>query len=151
MTQFPALIMKTMLKTNVILLIFYANLNFQPPLNFPDFWLSRPVFSRLCIIYIESGKFPLHCQVKKAQVEFWLYVNDYVAMFPEAALSKVVSDTHSLAIEHVFVDPEWHVVVDCPLTRFVISKNYQNLQEICDDQEVQKVLFSITKVLKIPI
>ena len=42
------------------------------------------------IIYIETGKFPLHCRIKKSQLKFWLYINEYVSEFPDAALSKVL-------------------------------------------------------------
>ena len=42
------------------------------------------------IIYIETGKFPLHCRIQKLQIKFWLYVVRYIAEFPDSALSKVV-------------------------------------------------------------
>ena len=29
------------------------------------------------IIYIESGKYPIECKVKKAEMNFWLYVIEY--------------------------------------------------------------------------
>ena len=40
------------------------------------------------IVYVESGKYPLHCHVKKVQLKFWLYVKKYISDFPDAALSK---------------------------------------------------------------
>ena len=43
------------------------------------------------IVYIESGKYPLACRIKKAQLKFWSHVTKYVQEFPEAALSKMVA------------------------------------------------------------
>ena len=43
------------------------------------------------IAYIESGKYPLACRIKKAQLKFWSHVTKYVQEFPEAALSKMVA------------------------------------------------------------
>ena len=42
------------------------------------------------IVYIETGKWPLCSQLKKAQLKFWLYVNDYILEYPTSALAKVV-------------------------------------------------------------
>ena len=43
------------------------------------------------IIYVESGKYPLACKIKKLQLKFWIYVQKYIQDFPEAALSAMVS------------------------------------------------------------
>ena len=46
----------------------------------------------------------------------------------------------------------WHVFSGCSLTRAIVgNKNYRNLQEVFDDQEVHALLFRMSKVLKIPI
>ena len=42
------------------------------------------------IVFIESGKFPLHCRVQKSQVKFWLYIKRYIVEFPESALNKIM-------------------------------------------------------------
>ena len=41
------------------------------------------------ITYVESGKFPLECKVKEAQLKFWLYVIEYPLKYPESALNKI--------------------------------------------------------------
>ena len=30
------------------------------------------------IIYLESGRFPLACRIKKLQLKFWLFINKYI-------------------------------------------------------------------------
>ena len=53
------------------------------------------------IIYVESGKFPLHCKVQKLQTKFWLYVLRYIADFPGSALSKVIEIGEISGISYV--------------------------------------------------
>ena len=43
------------------------------------------------IVYIESGKWPLCSRIKKAQLKFWLYINNYSLKYPESALTKVLN------------------------------------------------------------
>ena len=50
------------------------------------------------IVFIETGKYPLHCRVQKSQIKFWLYVLRYINDFPEAALSKVVNIAKEIGI-----------------------------------------------------
>ena len=206
------------------------------------------------IIYIETGKYPLHCRVVKAQSKFWVYVNEYIAEFPDSALKKVIdiglgcnipylkyyqklnlgnenpkscekrlqdscmelwkqkitrqasidsdsklgtyyrinpllqqfamniditeneritisryrTGSHSLAIEigrfsntprenrlcgcGAGMQSLWHVFNECVLTREAVgNKYYSNLQEVFEDDDVHKLLFRISKVLKIPL
>ena len=41
------------------------------------------------IIYIETGKYPLHCRVVIAQSKFWVYINEYIA---ELTTQKIIAD-----------------------------------------------------------
>ena len=43
------------------------------------------------IVYIETGKCPLRIQIKKAQLKFWLSMNEYKLVYPESALAKMLS------------------------------------------------------------
>ena len=45
----------------------------------------------------------------------------------------------------------WHVFDNCPLTRDTIHKRYSSMKELFEDQDLHKLLFSISKVLKIRI
>ena len=202
------------------------------------------------IVHIETGKFPLHCKVIKAQLKFWVYISEYMEKFPDSAICKVVNlgltckisylkyyqkllsdhgnentcsenlqntltnlwrekistkyyadpdsklgtyhrinpllqcsltrmvtenerititrfrtGSHSLAIEigrfsnrkredrlckcGKGVQTVWHVFSECELTRAVVDRPYQDLQQIFEDQDVHKCLFRITKALKI--
>ena len=38
----------------------------------------------------KSGKYPIECKVKKAEIKFWLYVIEYSQNSPNSALSKIV-------------------------------------------------------------
>ena len=42
------------------------------------------------IVYIESGKYPIQCKVKRADIKCWLYVIEYFQNSPDSALSKIV-------------------------------------------------------------
>ena len=42
------------------------------------------------IIHLESGKWPTSSRVKKAQLKFWIYLQEYKDKFPDAALSKML-------------------------------------------------------------
>ena len=42
------------------------------------------------IVYVESGRYPISCKIRKQQLKFWLFVQDYMQKFPEAALCKMV-------------------------------------------------------------
>ena len=42
------------------------------------------------IVYIETGKWPLCSQIKKAQLKFWIYMNEYKLKYPDSALAKVL-------------------------------------------------------------
>ena len=43
------------------------------------------------IVYIESGRHPLECRIKKLQHKFWTYSKEYMIENPESALAKVLS------------------------------------------------------------
>ena len=43
------------------------------------------------IVFIESGKYPLHCKIKKLQIKFWTRVINYVNVNRDSALSKVLA------------------------------------------------------------
>ena len=45
----------------------------------------------------------------------------------------------------------WHIFAECPKTRTVVEKNYGNMKEIFEDENVHNVLLAITKELKIQI
>ena len=46
----------------------------------------------------------------------------------------------------------WHVFSECVLTREAVgNKYYSNLQEVFEDDDVHKLLFRVSKVLKIPL
>ena len=45
----------------------------------------------------------------------------------------------------------WHIFAECPKTRTVVEKNYGNMKEIFEDENVHHVLLAITKELKIQI
>ena len=53
------------------------------------------------IVYIETGKWPLHCRIKKSQLKFWLYIKDYTAHYPNSAISKVLQLAHTNNIPYV--------------------------------------------------
>ena len=66
------------------------------------------------IVYIEAGKWPLCAQIKRAQLKFWLYVNEYILEYPESALAKVliIGNNNNVAelkcykdLQAEFVDP----------------------------------------------
>ena len=42
------------------------------------------------IVYIESGKWPLPSRVKKTQLKFWMYINEYKQSYPNSAVAKVI-------------------------------------------------------------
>ena len=50
------------------------------------------------IVYIESNKFPLECRIKKMQLKFWLYLQEYVGLHPTSAISKVLQMGESVGI-----------------------------------------------------
>ena len=43
----------------------------------------------------------------------------------------------------------WHVFVDCPETRDIVQKNYNNLKEVFNDDNVHIVLLAIARRLKV--
>jgi hypothetical protein len=43
------------------------------------------------IVYIETGRWPLYARIKKAQLKFWMYMNDYAVEHPDSALAKVLN------------------------------------------------------------
>ena len=45
----------------------------------------------------------------------------------------------------------WHIFAECPLTRTIVEKNYTNMSEIFDDDNVHTILLALTKKLKIRI
>ena len=49
------------------------------------------------------------------------------------------------------VQTVWHIFAECPSTRSVVQKNYENMNEIFEDDNVHNVLLAITKKLKIQI
>ena len=42
------------------------------------------------IVYIETGKWAPCSQIKKAQLKFWIYMNEYKLKYPDSALAKVL-------------------------------------------------------------
>ena len=49
------------------------------------------------------------------------------------------------------VQTVWHVIKECPTTRPIMRKEYNNLQEVFEDENIHGTLFAITKKLKIQI
>jgi hypothetical protein len=49
------------------------------------------------------------------------------------------------------VQTVWHVFADCPYTRTIVHKDYENLNDIFQDENVHHILLSITKKLKVQI
>ena len=49
-------------------------------------------------ICIESNQFPLECRIKKMQLKFWLYLQEYVGLHPTSAVSKVLVMGESIGI-----------------------------------------------------
>ena len=47
------------------------------------------------------------------------------------------------------VQTVWHVFAECPLTRSIVQKEYANVNEIFEDENVHQVILSITKKLKV--
>ena len=45
----------------------------------------------------------------------------------------------------------WHIFMDCHLTESIVERNYQNLKEIFDDEDVHTLLLKTTRKLKIRI
>ena len=45
----------------------------------------------------------------------------------------------------------WHVFMECTLTRGIITRNYNNLKEIFDDDNLHVKLINISTCLKIPL
>ena len=45
----------------------------------------------------------------------------------------------------------WHVFAECSLTRTIVAKNYRNMKEIFDDDNVHTTLLALTRKLKIRI
>ena len=45
----------------------------------------------------------------------------------------------------------WHIFTQCPMTRTIVQKDYENMSEIFEDENVHHVLLAITKKLKIQI
>ena len=43
------------------------------------------------IVYLESGKWPLVSRIKKAQLKFWLFIQEYSSNNPTSAVAKVLS------------------------------------------------------------
>ena len=67
------------------------------------------------IIHLESGKWPTSLRVKKAQLKFWIYLQEYKDKFPDAALSKMLQ-----------------IGMD---NRLTYLKYYENLKSIYGDPE----------------
>ena len=42
------------------------------------------------IIYIETNTYPLMCNIKKRQLKFWKYINEYTEKYPESAIKKML-------------------------------------------------------------
>ena len=53
------------------------------------------------IVFIETGRYPLHCRVHKLQIKFWLYVLTYIGDNLDSALSKVVACANEIGIPYV--------------------------------------------------
>ena len=45
----------------------------------------------------------------------------------------------------------WHIFKDCPITRVIIPKDYENLKEAFDDNNIHCTLCAMTRILKIQI
>ena len=43
------------------------------------------------IVYVETGMFPLECDIKSLLLKFWLFITDYVSNNPSAAIAKVLN------------------------------------------------------------
>ena len=41
-------------------------------------------------IYFETGKWPLLGRIKRAQLKFWLHINEYTLKYPDSAISKIL-------------------------------------------------------------
>ena len=53
------------------------------------------------IIYIESNKFPLKCQIMKQQLKFWLNVKEYIQNNPQSALDCFVRQAQRLNVKYI--------------------------------------------------
>ena len=53
------------------------------------------------IVYIETGKWPLHSRIKKSQLKFWIYIKEYTTHYPNSALAKVLQLAHTNSISYV--------------------------------------------------
>ena len=42
------------------------------------------------IVYIESNTFPFICKIKKRQLKFWRNINEYIEIYPESAIKKML-------------------------------------------------------------
>ena len=49
------------------------------------------------------------------------------------------------------VQTVWHVVSECRYTRNIVQKSYNNFEEVFDDENIDKILFSLTRRLKVAI
>ena len=68
------------------------------------------------IIYIETGKWPVTSRVKKAQLKFWLFLQDYQEKYPDAAVTKMIQIGLTNRLPYLsyyeqlrsdYGDPEW--------------------------------------------
>ena len=87
--------------------------------------------------------------------------------FERELVTRFRTGSHSLAVETgrytstprenrlcscgTSIQTVWHIFAECPKTRTVVQRNYQNLNEIFEDENVHHVLLAITKELKIRI
>ena len=87
--------------------------------------------------------------------------------FERELVTRFRTGSHSLAIETgrytntpqenrqcscgTGIQTVWHIFAECPKTRTIVQKNYENMHEIFEDENVHHVLLAITKELKIQI
>ena len=67
-----------------------------------------------------------------------------------ARYSNVLSENRLCVCEQA-VQTIWHIFMECPLTNCIVQRNYRSLRNIFDDENVHKLLLTITRRLKIRI
>ena len=58
---------------------------------------------------------------------------------------------HGSVLCRTNVQTVWHVFMECPITYGINHRNYRDIIEIFDDENVHKNLLLISKALKLPI
>ena len=58
------------------------------------------------IVYFETGEWPLLGRIKRAQLKFWLHINEYTLKYPDSAISKTLTTwNYYNSLQAEFSDP----------------------------------------------